>query len=92
MLMIFKKIKHDNNLLVSAHTGIVNMGQAEILSKYLDMALVDVIGDNETIHDMLDLSASVRDYENTLFYLSSFGIRLLRTSLSGCITVNLKGN
>ena len=49
------QIKKDTNLKISAHTGIVNRGQAELLSKYLDMALVDVIGDDETIHDILGL-------------------------------------
>jgi uncharacterized radical SAM superfamily protein len=86
-----QKIKQDTNLLVSAHTGIVNRGQAEILSKYLDMALVDVIGDNETIHDILGLSASVRDYENTLFHLSSFGIRLAPHIIVGLHNGELKG-
>jgi len=86
-----QKIKQETNLLVSAHTGIVNREQAEILSKYLDMALVDVIGDNETIHDILGLSASVQDYENTLFHLSFFGIRLAPHIIVGLHNGELKG-
>jgi uncharacterized radical SAM superfamily protein len=86
-----QKIKQDTNLLISAHTGIVKRGQAEILSKYLDMALVDVIGDNETIHDILGLSASVQDYENTLFHLSSFGIRIAPHIIVGLHKGELKG-
>ena len=85
------RIKKDTHLKISAHTGIVNMGQAELLSKYLDMALVDVIGDDETIHDILGLSASVQDYENTLSHLSSFGIRLAPHIIVGLHNGELKG-
>ncbi|HEX7627944.1 MAG TPA: hypothetical protein VF354_03375 [Candidatus Methanoperedens sp.] len=85
------QIKKDTHLKISAHTGIVNMGQAELLSKYLDMALVDVIGDDETIHDILGLSASVKDYENTLSHLSSFGIKLAPHIIVGLHNGKLKG-
>ncbi|MDL5502081.1 MAG: hypothetical protein QSU88_02590, partial [Candidatus Methanoperedens sp.] len=72
-------------------TGIVNREQAELLSKYLDMALVDVIGNDETIHDILGLSATVQDYENTLSHLSSFGIRLAPHIITGLHNGELKG-
>ncbi|CAG0979634.1 MAG: hypothetical protein OIN86_02830 [Candidatus Methanoperedens sp.] len=85
------QIKKDANIKISAHTGIVNRGQAELLSKYLDMALVDVIGDDETIHDILGLCASVQDYENTLSHLSSFGIRLAPHIIVGLHNGELKG-
>lgn len=85
------QIKRDTNLKISSHTGIVNREQAELLSKYLDMALFDVIGDDETIHDILGLSASVQDYENTLSYLSSFGIRLAPHIIVGLHNGELKG-
>ncbi|MFZ3168447.1 MAG: hypothetical protein WA130_12595 [Candidatus Methanoperedens sp.] len=85
------QIKKDTHLKISAHTGIVNRGQAELLSKYLDMALVDVIGDDETIHDILGLSASVQDYENTLSHLSSFGTRLAPHIIVGLHNGELKG-
>ncbi len=85
------QIKKDANIKISAHTGIVNRGQAELLSKYLDMALVDVIGDDETIHDILGLCASVQDYENTLSHLSSFRIRLAPHIIVGLHNGELKG-
>lgn len=86
-----KEIKKDTNLKISAHTGIVDREKAELLSKYLDMALVDVVGDNETIHDILGLPASVQDYENTLKHLSSFGIRLAPHIIVGLHNGELKG-
>ncbi|NJD51522.1 MAG: radical SAM protein [Candidatus Methanoperedens sp.] len=85
------QIKKDTDLKISAHTGIINRGQAELLSKYLDMALVDVIGNDETIHDILGLSATIQDYENTLSHLSSFGIRLAPHIIVGLHNGKLKG-
>jgi len=85
------KIKKETNLKISAHTGIVDKSQAELLSNYLDMALVDVIGDDETIHDILGLDATVKDYENTLRYLSSAGIPLAPHLIVGLHNGELKG-
>jgi uncharacterized radical SAM superfamily protein len=85
------KIKKETGLKISAHTGIVDREQASLLSKYLDMALFDVIGDDETIHDILGLSASVQDYENTLMHLSSFGIRLAPHIIVGLHNGEFKG-
>jgi len=85
------RIKKDMKLKISAHTGIVNREQAGMLSKYLDMALVDVIGDDETIRDILGLSASVQDYDNTLLHLSSCGIRLAPHIIVGLHNGELKG-
>jgi len=58
---VIQKIKRDLNLKISAHTGIVNRIQAKVLAQYIDMALVDVIGDDETIHDIIGLDASAQD-------------------------------
>lgn len=85
------QIKKDTGLKISAHTGIVDREQASLLSKFIDMALVDVIGDDDTIHDILGLSASVQDYENTLMHLSSLGIRLAPHIIVGLHNGELKG-
>lgn len=85
------KIKKDTCLKISAHTGIVDKSHAELLSNYLDMALVDVIGDDETIHDILGLDATVKDYENTLRYLSVAGIPIAPHLIVGLHNGELKG-
>jgi hypothetical protein len=85
------KIKKETNLKISAHTGIVDNSQAKILSNYLDIALVDVIGDDETIHDILGLKASAKDYENTLEYLTCAGIPLAPHIIVGLYNGKLKG-
>lgn len=88
---LIKKIKHETNLKISAHTGIVNRTQAKALSQYLDMALVDVIGDDKTIHDILGLDACAMDYENSLKELSAAGIPLAPHIIVGLHYGELKG-
>ncbi len=85
------KIKQEMNLKISAHTGIVDESQAHILSGYLDMALVDVIGSDETIHDIIGIDASVRDYEDSLRALSSAGIPLAPHVIVGLHNGKLRG-
>ncbi len=85
------KIKQEMSLKISAHTGIVNESQAHILSGYLDMALIDVIGSDETIHDILGMDASTRDYENSLNALSNAGIPLAPHIIVGLHNGKLKG-
>lgn len=88
---VIQKIKHDTKLKISAHTGIVNSSQAQILSEYLDMALVDVLGDDETIHEILGIDACVQDYEESLRHLSSIGIPLAPHVIVGLHDGRLKG-
>jgi hypothetical protein len=88
---LIKKIKHETNLKISAHTGIVNRMQAQALSQFLDMALVDVIGDDETIHDILGLDACAMDYENSLKELFAAGIPLAPHVIVGLHYGELKG-
>lgn len=85
------EIKKNTQLKISAHTGIVNGSQAEALSKYLDMALIDVLGDDETIHNILGLDAGTKDYEKTLEYLSAAGIPLAPHIIVGLDHGKLKG-
>lgn len=88
---VIKKIRQDAKLRISAHTGIVSQSQALLLKDYLDMALVDVIGDDETIHDILGIDAGVHAYEDTLKYLSSCGIPLAPHIIVGLHNGKLKG-
>jgi uncharacterized radical SAM superfamily protein len=85
------KIKKETNLKISVHTGIIDRSQAKILSNYVDMALVDVIGDDDTIHTILGLKAQAKDYENTLEYLTCEGIPLAPHIIVGLNNGELKG-
>lgn len=88
---VIQKLKRDTGLRLSAHTGIVNSSQAQALSKYLDMALVDVLGDDGTIHDILGIDACVQDYENSLKNLTDSGIPLAPHIIVGLHNGKLKG-
>lgn len=69
-----RDIKEKTHLKMSAHTGIINREQARSISTWLDMALVDCIGSDETISRVLGLSNTISDYENTLKFLTGEGI------------------
>ena len=88
---VIRKLKKDTGLKISAHTGIVDSSQAQILSSYLDMALVDIPGDDDTIHDILGIDAGVANYENSLKELSSAGIPLAPHVIVGLHDGKLKG-
>lgn len=70
-----KKIKNETNLAINAHTGIITEGQAQIISEFLDSALTDVIGDKETVKEILGLDYGPKDYRRTLEYLKKFGVK-----------------
>jgi uncharacterized radical SAM superfamily protein len=88
---VIQKLKRDTGLKISAHTGIVNSLQARALSGYLDMALVDVLGDDETIHYILGIGACMQDYENSLKYLTDAKIPLAPHIIVGLHNGKLKG-
>ncbi|MEA1906443.1 MAG: hypothetical protein U9N12_05745, partial [Euryarchaeota archaeon] len=69
-----RQIKDRARLLISAHTGIVNQEQAKSLAAWLDMALVDCIGSDRTISEILGLPNTVGDYVDTLKYLTEANI------------------
>ena len=69
-----RKAKKKTNLVINAHTGIVTKEQAEKLSSFLDAALTDVVGDKETIKEILGLPYSPEDYKRTLKILRDAGI------------------
>lgn len=85
------KLKKETKLKISAHTGIVNRMQAQVLSGYLDMALIDVLGDDETIHEILGINASVSDYEKSMIDLSLAGIPMAPHIIVGLHNGKLKG-
>ena len=70
-----KKIKEETPLVINAHTGIVTKEQARIVSEFLDAALTDVIGDRETVKEILGLDYGPRDYQKTLRYLRDYGVK-----------------
>jgi uncharacterized radical SAM superfamily protein len=61
------EIKRELGLTLVVHTGIVTRDVAEQLRQSgVDAALIDVIGSDETIREICNLSVTVKDYEKSL--------------------------
>jgi hypothetical protein len=84
------RIKNKLPLHISAHTGIITREQAKQLH-FLNTALIDVLADNETIHDILGINKTTEDIENTLRYLSEEGIPIAPHIIVGIHGGKLKG-
>ncbi len=70
-----KEIKEDTALTINAHTGILTEKQAKTIAEFLDAALTDVVGDRETVKEILGLDYGPGDYLRTLNYLRNFGVK-----------------
>lgn len=87
-----KEARRLTGLHLSAHTGIVDESRAKMLKDYgLEVALVDVIGDDETIHEIFGIELSSEDYRETLRNLSNAGIKLAPHIIVGLYNSKLKG-
>jgi uncharacterized radical SAM superfamily protein len=70
-----KEIRTEFGLKVLVHTGLVSPGLADGLAAAgIDLAMLDIIGDQETIREVYHLQASVEDYEQSLKNLVERGI------------------
>jgi lipoyl synthase len=67
----------DPQFKVIAHTGLIQRETAKGLKEAgVDQILIDVIGDDDTIHEVYHLNKRVEDYEETLWMLKEMGHRL----------------
>ena len=67
----------DARFKVIVHTGLIRREMAEELKDAgVDQILLDIIGDNDTIHEVYHLNKRVEDYEKTLWMLKEMGHRL----------------
>jgi uncharacterized radical SAM superfamily protein len=74
-IQTIKEIRSDFGLKVLVHTGLVTPQLADGLAEAgIDLAMLDIIGDQETIRQVYHLQASVTDYEHSLKYLVERGI------------------
>jgi len=78
------RVKKNLGLTVVVHTGIVRGSTAERLRDAgVDAALIDVVGANETIKQVLHLDATVEDFESSLQKLADSGVPLIPHVLVG---------
>ena len=61
------QIKREMSFTIAIHTGIIKKETAKKLAEAgVDVALIDVIGSDETIRDIYRLNITTRDYEHSL--------------------------
>ena len=64
---VIKEIRSELGLKVLVHTGLVSSRLADALAEArVDLAMLDIIGDNRTIREVYHLEAAVEDYEQSL--------------------------
>jgi uncharacterized radical SAM superfamily protein len=86
------RIKRDLGLTVFVHTGIVDTETAEQLkSAGVDAALIDIIGSDETIHEIYNLNTTVKDYDDSLKALQKAGLEFVPHVIVGLHHGKLKG-
>jgi len=74
-IKILKEINPQFKIIV--HTGLIQRETAKKLREAaVDQILIDVIGDEDTIHEVYHLNKRVEDYEETLWMLKEMGHRL----------------
>lgn len=87
-----RKIKQKLGLTVMVHTGIIGLRTAEKLKNAgVDAALIDIIGSDETIREICNLSASVKDYADSLRALSQAHMSYVPHILVGLHYGKLRG-
>jgi len=75
-LPIIARIKKELEFKIVVHTGLVSPELAEGLAEvHIDAAMMDIIGDDDTIRKVYHLNASVDDYEHSLKYLVERGVK-----------------
>ncbi|BAB66979.1 radical SAM protein [Sulfurisphaera tokodaii] len=83
-----------NKLTFIAHTGVVR--NPEIAEKFakagVKIALLDMVGDNETIRDVLKQPFTVDDYLNSFKYLKSAGIKIAPHVIVGLSRKGIDGD
>ena len=88
-----KTIKEkDPKFKVIVHTGLIRRHIAEGLKDArVDQILLDIIGDDDTIHEVYHLNKRVEDYEETLWMLKEMGHRLAPHIIIGHHFGEIKG-
>ncbi len=91
-LPTLSKIKHGLGLTVFVHTGIINLAVAEGLKTAgVDAALIDIIGDDQTIHHTYNLKITTRAYDDSLKALHDAKMLFVPHVIVGLNDGKLKG-
>lgn len=73
-----KRVKDDLDLDIVVHTGIVIPEIAEALGDAgVDGAMLDIIGDNETIREVYHLNVTTEAFDDSMTYLENSGVPIM---------------
>ena len=79
-----ERIKKETGLSINLHTGLIPDGLIERISEIgVDAISFDVIGDDNTIRDVLHIDASVQDYQNVYEKFVRSGLKVIPHVLVG---------
>lgn len=88
----FTKIKKELDLKLAVHTGIIEAKTANQLKEAgVDVALIDIIGSDDTIREVYNLHVKVDDYRASLKALDDSGICYVPHIIVGLHYGRLKG-
>ncbi len=91
-LSTLKEIRSEWGLKVLVHTGLVSSATADGLAEAgISAALLDIIGHDDTIHEVYNLQASVGDYEESLRRLTERAIPTAPHVIMGLHFGRMKG-
>ncbi len=86
------EVKRKLGLTVVVHTGVIELSMANRLKEAgVDAALIDVIGSDDTIKEIYQLSMEVKDFDRSLKALSDSGITFVPHVIVGLHYGKLKG-
>ena len=92
-LPAIRAVKDDHPALqVLVHTGLVDARRARLLKDAgVDVAMLDIIGDEDTIRDVYHLDRPVADFETSLAHLVAAGVAVVPHVVAGLHFGRLRG-
>ena len=89
---MIKRIKKELDLQVVVHTGILTPALTQALAEAgIDAAMFDIIGTDETLHEIYHVSGSVKRFDQNLSILETYGIPTVHHIIAGLHYGKLKG-
>jgi len=86
------RLKSELGLRIAVHTGLADEAEAQALADAsVDVAMLDIVGDDETIRKVCHLSRRTEDYERALAALEDAGLRLAPHIVIGLHYGQLRG-
>lgn len=74
---VMARLKLDMGFKMAVHTGLVDEETGSALKNaHIDVAMVDIIGSDDTIREVYHLNLSTKDYENSLKNLNQRDIKI----------------